>query len=63
MDQAAEFGRSGHCKHHRVVPLDVGDVVGYGLKLLLRDGCHRAFKGNKDRKERKNNREAVNDPG
>lgn len=67
-DQATEFWRSGHCEHHRVVSFDVVDIVGYGLKLLLSDWCHRAFKGSKDtmrvrRKAHKNREEAVKDPG
>lgn len=47
-DQAAEFGRSGNCKHHRLVSSDVADIAGYGLELLLRDWSHRAFEDRKD---------------
>ncbi len=44
LHQATEFRRSSHCKHHRVVSSDVADIIGYSLKLQLRDWCHGAFK-------------------
>lgn len=47
-EQATEFRRSRDYKHHRLVPTDVTDIIGYGLKLLFRDRCYRTFKQSKD---------------
>lgn len=47
-EQATKFRRSCDHKHHRLIPTDVTDIIGYGLKLLFRDWCHRTFKQSKD---------------